>query len=173
MELVLARDLSELREKYIEIIEKTPDISRHARWEYGKHPGDPLLQAYMDNDEMYLLMDGPEIAGVMAVTMYQGEDYHDIDWSRELEDDQVASVHILGVCPGHTGKHLGRRLVQEAIALAREKGKKALRLDTLDSNKPAQHMYESLGFCLRGKANRYAENTGWTGFLYYEYALED
>ena len=49
-----------------------------------------------------------------------------------------------------------------------EKGKKAIRLDALASNIPAQHMYEKLGFAYRGKRNLYAENTGWTDFLYYE-----
>ena len=62
-------------------------------------------------------------------------------------------------------------MMEEVISLAMEKGKKAIRLDTLASNIPAQHMYEKLGLEYRGKQNLYAENTGWTDFLYYELPL--
>ena len=44
-------------------------------------------------------------------------------------------------------------MMAEIISLAMEKGKKAIRLDTLVSNIPAQHMYEELGFAYRGKQN--------------------
>ena len=62
-------------------------------------------------------------------------------------------------------------MMEEIFSLAMEKGKKAIRLDTLASNIPAQHMYEKLGLEYRGKQNLYAENTGWTDFLYYELPL--
>lgn len=43
-------------------------------------------------------------------------------------------------------KAAGRTIVEESLRIARENGKKALRLDTLKSNLPAQRMYEGLGF---------------------------
>ena len=58
--------------------------------------------------------------------------------------------------------------IQEAIKLSAKNGKKALRLETLKSNLPAQHMYDKAGFSYRGEQYLYAENTGWTDFLYYE-----
>ena len=124
MQLVLVGDLAVVREKYIEVIEHTKDMKVHARWIYGQHPTDAMIQSYIDGQEMYLFMDGQNVAGMTAITMYQ------------------------------------------------EKGKKAIRLDALASNIPAQHMYEKLGFAYRGKQNLYAENTGWTDFLYYELPLQ-
>ena len=52
----------------------------------------------------------------------------------------------------------------EIISLEMEKGKKAIRLDTLASNIPAQHMYEKLGFV--DLVNSYFLSKGgirWTG----------
>ncbi len=172
-QMLLARsdDLPALRQKYIEVIAKTPDLYRHARWEYGKHPYDALLQGYMDRGEMLVLTDGREIAGMMALTMYQAADYHGIPWASGLPDGAVAVIHILAVCPDYAGLGVGRRLVREAVTLARANGKKAVRLDVLESNTPAQRLYESEGFTRRGKENRYAENTGWTDFLFYDYML--
>ena len=57
---------------------------------------------------------------------------------------------------------------EDAMEIAVKNGKKALRLDALKSNLPAQKMYEKAGFIYRGEQRLYAENTGMTEFLYYE-----
>ena len=121
---------------------------------------------------MYLFMDGQNVAGMTGLTMYQGEEYHGVIWSQRLKDDEVASLHILAVAPEYQGKGVSKRMMEAIISLAMEKGKKAIRLDTLASNIPARHMYKKFGFEYRGKQNLYAENTGWTDFLYYELPLK-
>lgn len=62
-------------------------------------------------------------------------------------------------------------MIEETIKLAKTQGKKAVRLDALASNIPAQHMYQKNGFMYRGIRNQYAKNTGWTDFYFYEYIL--
>ena len=91
---------------------------------------------------MFLLMDGACIAGAMAVTLWQGEDYHAIPWGVEAADDEVAVLHLLGVRPSAQGKDVGARLVRKA-----------------------------LGFAYRGQQRLWADNTGWTQFCYYERIL--
>ena len=120
---------------------------------------------------MYVLKDDGKIAGMIAVTMSQGEDYHNIKWEIELNDDEVTVLHILAVCPEYQKKGIAKILIKESIKLADKRGKKAVRLDTLASNTPAQRIYEGLGFVYRGKENLYAENTGYTDFYYYEMIL--
>ena len=171
MELVLADEFAMVREKYIKVIEHTKDMDMYARWIYGKHPTDAMLQSYIDRQEMYLYMNGQNVAGMTAITMYQGEDYHEVIWSQNLKDDEVACLHIFTVTPEYQRKGTSKRMMAEIISLATQKGKKAIRLDTLASNTPAVHMYEKLGFRYRGKQNLYAENTGRTDFLYYELPL--
>lgn len=108
----------------------------------------------------------------MAITMEQEEDYHEIAWERKVPDNNVAVVHIFGVSPDYQRRGIGRDMLRKAILLARENHKKAVRLDALASNTPARHLYESEGFRYRGKRRRYADNTGWTDFCFYEYSLE-
>ena len=172
LHLIPASDFELVRSKYIEVIEHTPGIDRYARWSYGKHPSDELLKTYMDNGEMYLLSDGANIAGMTAVVTSQGQEYEAIPWTVSLSSDQVATLHLLAVCPDYQGNALGRYMLDEAADLAVKNGRKALRLDTLQSNLPAQHMYEKSGFSYRGKQHLYAENTGWTDFYYYEKILK-
>lgn len=104
------------------------------------------------------------IVGALAVTMYQGEDYRAIEWSRDVADNEVAVIHILAVSPYKQGSGIGSEIIREAIRLAESKGMKAIRLDALATNTPAHKIYKRLGFEYRGKQNLYAENTGWTDF---------
>ena len=103
--------------------------------------------------------------------MHQGSDYEAVPWTEELGNDQVATLHLLAVCPEYRGRALGSTILELAGELAKQHGKKAVRLDVLESNLPAQHLYEKNGFIYRGKEHWYAENTGWTDFLLYEKPL--
>ena len=120
MQLVLAGNFAMVREKYIEVIEHTKDMDIHARWIYGKHPADEMIQAYMDRQEMYLYMDGQNIAAMTAITMYQSEDYHEIFWSQNLKDDEVASLHIFAVAPEYQGKGVAKRMMADIISLVKK-----------------------------------------------------
>ena len=172
MHLMPTNDLAALKRRYIDVIWHTPDIARYARWVYGRHPTDDLLRSYIENGEMYVMGDGAHTAGMVAIVMHQGPDYRRVPWARDLADDQVATIHLLAVCPEYQGKGLGGRILESAEGLAVMAGKKALRLDVLRSNLPAQRMYERAGYTYRGRQRLYAENTGWTDFLYYEKDLD-
>ena len=171
MQLMPADDFEKIKAKYIEVIEHTPGMEQYARWVYGQHPTDELLQAHLRNNEMYVLMDQENIAGMTAVVMHQERDYEAVPWAEMLVNDEAAVLHLLAVCPEYRGKQLGRVILEKAVDLAFKNGKKALRLDTLQSHLPAQRMYERSGFSYRGKQHLYAGNTGWTDFLYYEKLL--
>ena len=171
MHLVQAHDLETVKEHYINVIKNTPEIEQYARWAYGKHPTDEGLRSYIENGEMYLLTDRGIVAGMVAFVMHQGPDYETVPWAERLENDQVATLHLLAVCPEYQGRALGITILELADELAKQQGKRAMRLDVLESNLPAQHMYEKAGYVYRGKQRWYAENTGWTNFLLYEKSL--
>lgn len=173
MELIQAspEDYQKIRAFYDDIIDHTPDIQLHARWMHGLHPSDEGIRSYLDRGAMYLCLDDGCLIGAMAVTMGQEEDYHPIQWAVAARDDEVAVIHILGIAPRCQGKGFGTQMIEEAIRLGTEQGKKALRLDALASNLPAHKLYEAKGFQYRGTQRWYAENTGWTDFYLYEYPL--
>lgn len=154
---------------YDDVTERTPEIATYARWSKGKHPTADGIRAYIDEGSMYLYKEKEEIVAAMALPMYQGEDYHAIEWSRQVNDNEVVVIHILAVSPDSQGNGIGSEMIREAIRLAQEKGMKSIRLDALASNTPAHRLYERLGFEYRGKQHLYAENTGWTDFYFFEY----
>lgn len=154
---------------YDDVTARTPDISLYARWSKGKHPTAEGIRTYINEGSMFLYKEEGAIIGAMAVTMYQGEDYHAIEWSQQVADNEVAVIHILAVHPDRQGSGIGSEMVRESIRLARENGMKGIRLDALASNTPAHDMYQRLGFEYRGKQHLYAENTGWTDFYFFEF----
>jgi ribosomal protein S18 acetylase RimI-like enzyme len=83
------------------------------------------------------------------------ETYYEGIWIAEPDAGCVALRRIdhvtcemkrLYVRFAHRGRGVGRALALHAIAEARERGFRAMRLDTLPSMREAMAMYESLGF---------------------------
>lgn len=169
VQITTMEDFTDIQKLYRVIIEKTSDMEKYARWKIGMHPTDALIMDYIRKGAMMQYRIQGNIAGALAVTMEQGEDYHDIDWGIKALDHEVAVIHILGVNPTCQKRGIGSQMIDDAIELARKNGKKAIRLDALASNTPAQHMYQSKGFIYHGVKNQFAENTGWTDFYFYEY----
>ena len=173
MELIQAKpeDFDRVRAFYDRVIDLTPGMDVHARWKKRLHPSDEGLRGYLAEGDLYLLEENGSVAGAMAVTLYQGEDYRLVPWGVAAEDDEVAVLHLLAVDPDRQGQGVAHRLIGEALALARRNGKKAFRLDAVSTNAPARRLYASLDFAFRGTQNLYAPNTGWTDFCYFEQIL--
>ena len=173
LEFATQNDFDAIIAFYGDVTVRTPDMTVYARWSKGKHPTEEGISAYINEGSMYIYRERGVIVGAMAVTMYQGEDYHTIEWSQQVPDEKVAAIHILAVSPDAQGKGIGSEMIREAIRLAQNNGMQAIRLDALASNTPAHKIYERLGFEYRGKQHLYAENTGWTDFYFFEYKSDN
>lgn len=173
MELIKAeeKDLPELARFYRNVIQNTKNMDIYAKWIYGKHPTDEMLLGYIREGAMYYCEKDGAVVCALAVTPYQSEDYHDTEWSVKAADNEVSVVHILCVDPMQQNKGIARETMGLVIELSRTDGKKAVRLDALSCNTPAQRLYESLGFVKKGQQRWYADNVGWTDFYLYEYVL--
>ena len=161
-------DFESIIEFYDDVISRTPEMETYARWKKGQHPTEEGIKAYIEEGSMYLYKENDTIVGAMAVTMYQGEDYHAIEWAKHVEDNEASVIHILAVNPDYQGTGVGAEMIREAINLSVDLGMKSIRLDALASNTPAHKIYKRIGFEYRGKQHLYAENTGWTDFLFFE-----
>ena len=171
MRICVLNDLPPLQDFYQYVINETEDMPVHARWVYGLYPTEEMITDYVRRGNMYCSENGTEITATVAVTPYQTNDYHGIDWQIALKDDEVAVAHILAVNPRFRHHGYAKAIMQEVISLANSKGFKAVRLDALACNTPAHRLYESLGFQKRDVRHWYAENTGWVDFYLFEYLL--
>ena len=161
-------DFESIIKFYDDVILRTPQMETYACWKKGQHPTEEGIKAYIEEGSMYLYKENDTIVGAMAVTMYQGEDYHAIEWAKHVEDNEASVIHILAVNPDYQGTGVGAEMIREAINLSADSGMKSIRLDALASNTPAHKIYKRIGFEYRGKQHLYAENTGWTDFFFFE-----
>jgi putative acetyltransferase len=69
---------------------------------------------------------------------------------RPMPDDGVCELKRLYVRPAHRGAGAGRALTGQAIAAARDRGYRLLRLDTGTFLDASRGLYASLGFVERG-----------------------
>ena len=117
MKLELARqnDFDAIIAFYDDVTERTPEMTTYARWSKGKHPTEEGIRAYIDEGSMYVYKEGGEIIAAMAVTMYQGEEYHAIEWNQQVADNKVAVIHILAVSPDKQGEGIGSVCNRESM----------------------------------------------------------
>lgn len=101
------------------------------------------------------------------------EGYRKHRWKNAIPDREILVIHALGVRPDLSMRGIGRAMVRRAIELAGEKGMKAVRLDVLKGNLPAERLYAGAGFTHEGDLRMYYEDTGWTDFGLYQYLLPD
>lgn len=173
MELIRAseNDFDRLTEFYRDVILHMENMDIYAKWVYGQHPTDEMIMGYIKEGAMYFCENDGSIISAVAVTPYQGEDYHDTEWSVVSADDEVSVVHILCVDPKLQKQGIARKTMELVIQMSRKMGKKAVRLDALSCNTPAHRLYSSLGFEKKGQQQWYADNVGRTDFFLFELIL--
>jgi ribosomal protein S18 acetylase RimI-like enzyme len=76
-------------------------------------------------------------------------------WTKvhELHPDRFGEIYVISVHPDFQGRHLGRVMVTQGLAVLRKKGVTNAVLFVDDSNTSARRLYESLGFKLEREDN--------------------
>ena len=164
-------DLAPIRMLYWKLLDSSEQYAHILQWKKDIYPADEDWKFYIDNNEMYVLCDHNDLIGAFVLTRSQSQDYRKIDWEIDAKDDEVSVVHLLVVDPDYQGRGIATAILDEIIRIAKTMGKKAVRLDAIITNKPAQKIYEKYGFIRRGQAQEYYESTGFTEFIFYEYIL--
>ena len=160
-----------VRAFYHSLIDAVEGKKRYFKWQKEIYPASEDIKAAVDAQTLYIGLAGSRIAASMVVNHKCNEEYRDVAWPEPLPKEEYVVIHMLGVHSDFAGMGFGRQMVQYAIRLARETGNKAVRLDMLKGNLPAQHLYDGLGFHYVDSLKLYYENTGRTDFDFYEYRL--
>ncbi len=174
---------------YNRLIDDMEGRPYHPKWKKGIYPDPRDLRAALDAGDLYICEETGEttaheesgaatarkipgkILAAMRVNHEAAEGYEKVAWAVDAPKEQVFVLHMLGVAADRQGEGIGKKMVKFAIDLARRSGQKAVRLDVLSGNLPANRLYESMGFAFREKVTLFYEDTGIMDFELYELPL--
>ena len=137
-------------------------------WRRGVYPSDAELLTALGRGELYLLLDGEDIAAAVIVNNEHNPGYEGLPWRVDAPRDRVWMLHALGVAPDMQGRGVAGRVVDECLALVASRGAMCVRLDVLRGNEPAERLYLSRGFYFVAEETMFYDDTGWTQFRMFE-----
>ena len=172
-EIILAapEDFPRVRAFYHSLIDEMQSSPYLPGWKKEIYPSDEDLTAALDRSEMYLLTANGEIAGAMAVNCACNEEYDRVSWPTAAAQGEFLVIHMLGVHPRFSGRGLAKAMVAHALNLGRAARMKAVRLDVLEGNLPAERLYSGAGFQYVDTVEMFYEDTGRVRFRLYELTL--
>ena len=164
-------DYADIRRFYHSIIEANRDSGIYIGWKKDIYPSPGFIKDSIAAGELFVGRSDNGIAAAMVVNHQANDSYRLFEWPSRAADDEVTVVHVLGVHPMYCGRGYGRQMVGEVIKDAVKNRQKAIRLDVLEGNIPAERLYERMGFKYLHTLKMFYEDTGWTNYRLYEYAL--
>ena len=142
--------LDAVAEFYDKVTAYLAEHINYPKWTPGEYPGRESAKNAIANGWQYACFNDGKVIGVFVLCEDPQGDYSRGNWSRELEPDEVLTIHALATDPTAYHKGIGKAMVRECTEIAKRENKKALRLDAVPTNTPARRMYESLGFTHAG-----------------------
>ncbi len=121
--------------------------SGNLQWD-DHYPNAGVFERDIELDQLWLAEIDGQIAGVAAITSDQEPEYANVGW--DIGETAIV-VHRLAVDPGFQGKGVAVALMEQAEAVARERGIVALRVDTNTQNQITQRLFPKLGYRLAGE----------------------
>lgn len=124
-------------------------------WRRGFYPSSADWENDVLNGEMYLALSHEDngdmlVAGAVTINGDMPQEYDNIPWRVSASRGETLSIHRLAVLPQFRRRGAARALVTFAEELARARGIRAIRLDTLITNESGSSFYESCGYTYLG-----------------------
>lgn len=156
---------------YYSVIDALEGAEYNLGWVKDVYPSQQLLQTSINKGELFIGEISGNIVSSMIVNQESNDGYIGIKWNTDATDSEVLVIHALTTHPDHSGKGIATKMVEKAITLGRESCSRAIRLDVLKGNYPAEKLCRKIGFKYVTTIQMYYENTGLTDFMLYEYKI--
>ncbi|MFK5582381.1 GNAT family N-acetyltransferase [Serinicoccus sp. LYQ131] len=168
-----ASDTAAAQAAYRQIVDHLAATVDFPHWHTENRPSEDEVQEWIGSGELYLTLEqtGGRIAGVVALNHAAPDAYLHAPWALEVPPEQILVVHALAVSPDFLRQGVARFLVDASLDVAREKGCRAVRLDTYVENIAARELYARCGFTDLGVHTLHYEGTELNQFHLFERVL--
>lgn len=135
---------------YNSLIDDMQALPCHPKWQKGIYPAESFLFDAIDRGELFVCEE-ESIVGAMILNHRCADGYADAPWGTRAAPEEVTVLHTLAVAVSRMGRGIGKAMVSFAVDYARKAEQKTIRLDVLDGNTPALHLYKRCGFTHVGR----------------------
>ena len=164
-------DFDNVIQFYCDLIYDMQDAEFKTAWKMGVYPTEQLLRDAIINQSLFIAGIGDILVGAMILNNDCANEYNNAKWGVEATKEEVKVVHLLAVSLAYQRKGIAKQMLSKAVELCKKDSIKAIRLDILHYNSPAENLYKSLGFQHVGTMKLFYEDTGLTDFNLYELVL--
>lgn len=161
-----------IRDFYNHLIIKNAGTIHDIGWKVDQYPSEELLRQALERGELYVGENNGVLVCVMILNSRGGMEYDTVHWKISCGRDDFLVIHALGVAPEEFGKGYARQMVRFAVDTARQRQKKAIRLDVIEGNESAARLYLEEGFEFIENIKMYYAVTGERTFGMYEYRVD-
>lgn len=138
--------VTELYHRTVQHLEATVN---YPKWS-AEHPSDQGIRDAVDGGVQYICVQNGEVLGAVMLNENPEGDYAAGEWSRALNEGEYLVIHALAVHPLFAHKGVGTFMVERCEETARQGGYRAIRLDVVPGNLPAERLYQKMGFTYAG-----------------------
>lgn len=171
IELGSEKDIDELARLYDNLNDSLAAGSNYPGWKKGIYPVRENAEDGVANKTLYVARENGKIVGTVILNHEPEAAYHTAAWGMEADYNDVFVVHTFAVAPTHSGRGIGKSLLDFAQQLAERTNIKAIRLDVFEKNAPAISLYEKCGFRYVDTVDLGLSNFGLDWFRLYEKIL--
>lgn len=164
-------DFNEIQELYWNLIELSCNEPSFPGWEKGKHPSDDFIMTSIVQKELYVIRDEEIIKACAVCNCMANDEYEKVQWQVADRGGNLLIIHALAVRYEYRGCGIGNNLLNNILALAKNKGMEAVHLDVIDNNEAAKKFYKNAGFQYICTQNIFYEVVGNRSFEMYEYVI--
>ncbi len=171
LRLATIEEFENIRSFYHYITDWLDTVPYGPGWKKDIYPSPEELTEALTKNELWVCESNGEYVGAMVVNSASNEGYVQVKWNVDAKDNEITLIHALGVKPEWQGRGIASEMVNHAINLAKSKKHKALRLDVLQGNLPAERLYPKHGFVYVDTVEMFYEDTGLANYELYELPL--
>ena len=157
---------------YHNLIDGMQNSKFNCGWIKNVYPSQNFIYDSITNNEIIIAEIDNNIAGVMIINHESTTGYEKVKWKTTGTKNEIVIIHAFGVSPHFQNQGIASKMLTYVIKKSKESQIKAIRLDVLASNLPAQKLYTKIGFVFIDTMQLFYENTGTTDFLLYELILD-
>lgn len=142
-------DFQRVNDFYRLVVKRLDETINYPKWS-DEHPSKEYIADAIKAGTQYICLDDDEIIGAVILNENPDGYYEAGEWSVDLRRGEYLAVHVLAVHPDCAHKGVGTYLVRGCVRTAKQGGYKAIRLDTVPENTPANSLYLKNGFSYAG-----------------------